>query len=442
MTRRGSGGCAPVVAWPRMRLSQRARSALAPALVGCLLACSAGGEPALETPGEIAAARVVPEALRRGDGYRVADPVRADGFALHYTVESDAFGSVEASSSYMLPLRIQELRALGALSRIRGRDAFKDAAIESAKTPVRVVQELATDPVETIEGAGRGAKKAVSKAAGWLSGDRRERSESEDSAFSEAIGRSRRKRQLAGALGVDVYSSNAQLQEELDRVAWSSVSGGLSFTALMAALPIPPALSAVQRTTGFTAGLNELMVTRSGGDLYRMNREILRGMGMPDSRTEPFLDNAAASPRHKTFIVAALREMRGVEGLERFVDLGRALANEEQALRLQRLAELARGYHVNVSPLREVVELGDMVALVSESGTLAAALPADRLLWTAETRDLSDDLRELAETVGSGGSTQLWVSGDSSDAARDALEERDIALYERAADRLEVDSGG
>jgi hypothetical protein len=275
-----------------------------------------------------------------------------------------------------------------------------------------------------------------------VGGDRRDRAESEDSAFSEAIGRSRRKRKLAHALGVDVYSSNAQLQEELDRVAWSSVSGGMSFGALMAALPIPPVLEVARETTGVTAGLNDLMVTKSGGDLYRMNREILRGMGMPDEATEPFLDNPEASPRHKTFTVAAIRDMNGVAGLEVIVARGREVASEEEALMLQREAELARGFHVNVSPLRKIIRAGDHILLVTDSGELVATLPADRLLWVEATRDLAASMSQHAGAEAAVGERNIWITGVFSKDARGELEGRDFALHERASERLEAGSPG
>jgi hypothetical protein len=411
---------------------------LAQILAFGLLACSAAS--GFEQPHDLATRDVVAEETRSGEGYRVADPVRADGFALHYTVESDRFGSFEATSTYMLPIRVQEVRALEALSHIERREAFADAVVESAKTPVHVVKDLAQDPRGTLEDAGQGAEKAAKKAAGWIGGDRRERADSEDSAFSEAIGRSRRKRKLAHALGVDVYSSNTQLQEELDRVAWASVSGGMSFGALMAALPIPPVLEVARQTTGFTAGLSDLLVTKSGGDLYRMNREILRGMGMPDTATEPFLDNPKASPRHKTFIVAALREMNGVAGLETIVSRGREVASEEEALLLQRVAELARGHHVNVSPLRKIVRVRDHILLVTDSGDLVVALPADLLLWTEATRDLAASMSQHADAETDVGERKIWVTGVFSERARDELTDGDFALEERASERLEVGS--
>jgi hypothetical protein len=216
----------------------------------------------------------------------------------------------------------------------------------------------------------------------------------------------------------------------------------MSFGALMAALPLPPALALARQTTSFTAGLNGLLASKSGGDLYRMNREILRGLGLPDSQSEPFLDNPNASPRHKTFTVAAVRDLAGVAGFERFIARGRELASEAEALRLQRSAELARGVHLHVSPLREVVREGDELLLAAKDGGLVAALPADRLLWTQASAALADAMAARAAADPALDSLALWVTGRLSERARDELVERGFALHEQASERLEPVEGG
>ncbi len=361
---------------------------------------------------------------------------------MHYTVESPRFGRFAATGDFMLPVRIQEVRALGSLAQVSTSDTFADAAVESAKTPFRVIKNLVTEPRETLEGAAEGTEKAAKKAGSWLSGDHRTRAESEDSAFGEAVGFSRCKRKLAHHLGVDVYSSNERLQDELDRVCRATVSGGLSVSALMAALPIPPVLELTRRTTGFADSMSSLLATKSGGDLYKLNRDILRGMGMPDALTEPFLNDPQLSPRHKTFIVAAMRDLRGVAGLEAFVAAGRAVDSEEGAVRLQRVAELARGYHRNVAPLREVARVDGEILLRSEDDTIAIVLPADRLLWTPATLALVETVAGFAPPEAAVDRREIWITGEFSARARDNLSDRDLDLQEHAADRLEGNSQG
>ena len=345
---------------------------------------------AFEAPKEIPSGEVVSESVLSDPLYRIAPSVRADGFAQQYTIKTAGFGNLHASSDYMLPERIREVQALAVLEDLHRHEAFGSALKEAAKNPFRVGRDLVTKPKETLSGAGQGLKKATKKAVGWLSGDRRERADSEDSAFSEAIGFSRTKRKLAAQLGVDVYSTSAML----------------------AALALPPIIDIARHTTSFTGGLNNLLVTQSGGDLYRMNREILNGMGFPPSQTEPFLDNEHASPRHKTFIVAAMKDLEGVEGLDILIAHGRALRSEDDALRLQRTVELARGHHRHVAPLRRIVDVGGEIVLVTTRGQVVATLPANRLLWTAYTEPLAKSL-ENAEGRRAGGRREASVDHGS-----------------------------
>ena len=345
---------------------------------------------AFEAPKEIPSGEVVSESVLSDPLYRIAPSVRADGFAQQYTIKTAGFGNLHASSDYMLPERIREVQALAVLEDLHRHEAFGSALKEAAKKPFLVGRDLVTKPKETLSGAGQGLKKATKKAVGWLSGDRRERADSEDSAFSEAIGFSRTKRKLAAQLGVDVYSTSAML----------------------AALALPPIIDIARHTTSFTGGLNNLLVTQSGGDLYRMNREILNGMGFPPSQTEPFLDNEHASPRHKTFIVAAMKDLEGVEGLDILIAHGRALRSEDDALRLQRTVELARGHHRHVAPLRRIVDVGGEIVLVTTRGQVVATLPANRLLWTAYTEPLAKSL-ENAEGRRAGGRREASVDHGS-----------------------------
>ena len=395
---------------------------------------------AFEAPKEIPSGEVVSESVLSGPLYRIAPSVRADGFAQQYTIKTTGFGNLHASSDYMLPERIREVQALAVLEDLHRHEAFGSALKEAAKKPFLVGRDLVTKPKETLSGAGQGLKKATKKAVGWLSGDRRERADSEDSAFSEAIGFSRTKRKLAAQLGVDVYSTNAKLQDEMDQVCWATVTGGISVSAMLAALALPPIIDIARHTTSFTGGLNNLLVTQSGGDLYRMNREILNGMGFPPSQTEPFLDNEHASPRHKTFIVAAMKDLEGVEGLDILIAHGRALRSEDDALRLQRTVELARGHHRHVAPLRRIVDVGGEIVLVTTRGQVVATLPADRLLWTAYTEQLAKSLEKQRDAEPEVDEKHLWITGVFSDEARNQLRDRDIVLHDQASDTLEPPS--
>jgi hypothetical protein len=331
---------------------------------------------------------VLPADALSGEGYTVADPAREDGFALGFTIETQAFGNFEATSIHQLNIRALEVRALGVLEQMRTSKEFAKALGKAGAAPAHLAKNLVTRPVDTVKAVPKGIYKGGKKAVQWLGGDRRQRAETEAGATKEAIGFSRRKRALAQKLDIDPYSSNLKLQDELDRISWASFSGGITVTAALAAVAIPPVASLAYRTANLQRTTSELVTSVSGGDLHRRNRQVLRDMGLDPEAVETFLNNPYMSPFHKTAVTLALEGMKGVSGLAEVIALGTEVADEKHGIRLQRTVELARGYHANVEPVEALVRLGDELVLRTRSGKLVATLPADRLMWTESTFEL------------------------------------------------------
>ena len=63
-------------------------------------------------------------------------------------------------------------------------------------------------------------------------------------------------------------------------------------------------------------------------------------------------------------------------------------------------------------------------------------LPADRLMWTPESRDLADALKAASGTEAQ---PAIWVSGIFSQTAGAELSEAGLVLREHAGDQLESD---
>lgn len=417
-----------------MRTSTRR---LITAVVGLAPVLTCGFMSGFEKPQVLSASKVLPKGARSGEGYVVADDVHADGFAHRFTIRSEAFGQFTATGEYMLHVRILEIRALRALAEIGTGEAYGKALKKAGTAPVTLAKNLVTDPVDTAKAVPKGIGKAAKKAGGWLAGDRRKRSETEDGATHEAIGFSRRKRELARKLQVDPFSSNEQLQEELDRVAWASFAGGMTLSAAFAAVALPPVFEMTYRVSGLQATTHDLVTSMSGGDLHRRNRKILNEMGVDPEATEAFLNNPHLSPYHKTAITVALQQMKGVSGRDKVVGAGIDVGSEEEAVRLQRAAQLAAGYHANVAPLRSAVRAGSEILLYTTADRLVSASSADRLLWTQETQDLAEAMRGWAPEGSPVRKREIWITGVFSDRARDELDDRGFALHERAGEKLE-----
>jgi len=388
----------------------------------------AESEPAFEQPHTIPLSRAIPEAMQRGPGYVLEDSVFANGFSLDYVIMTDEFGEFAPTSNYLLNVRVAEVHALQNLAEIRRSKAYVIAAAKAGAAPLYLLKDLATRPIATVTGVPKGIWRVGKKAVKWIGGDRRPRSETEDSAMREAIGVSRRKRELAASLQVDPFTSNMILQDELDRVTWSSFAGGLSVTVAMAAVGVPPVATLTYRVSRVTLTTTQLVTSVSGGDLYRMNRKTLHEIGLGEEETSAFLDNPHLSPTRKTAITLALESLKGATGFGHIVALGAEIESEEDAVRLQRTTELMAAYHQSAAPVRAIVRWENHLFVKEQSGNTTAVIPADRLLWTPQNGNLADAMRVVSSAEAK---LSIWTTGEFSETARTALTQRGISLRDR-----------
>lgn len=408
------------------------------AIAVVLSALFASGAPAapFESPYQIPTSSVLPADQLAGDGYTLGPNVEADGFSYRYVIRSNDFGEFHPVSDYMLGVRLLELRALGVLAQMGTSKTFAKALGTAGKAPLVVAKGLVTRPVETVSAVPKGIYRGAKKAANWIGGDRRERAETEAGATKEAIGFSRRKRELAGRLDVNPYSSNMRLQDELDRIAWASFSGGVSLSVAFAAVGVPPVANMTYKVARLQRTTSELVTSVSGGDLHRRNRDLLIAEGLDAEAVEEFLNNPNLSPYHKTAITEAVLSLGGVGGRAAVIALGIEVEDAVGALRLQRTVELVSGYHERIAPVAAVRRLSNTLALRTKSGVVATTLPADRLLWTQETADLVAALQATESSVPIQ-AREIWVTGVFSETTRAGLNAAGVKATERAGERIE-----
>jgi hypothetical protein len=404
-------------------------------LLSAFFSSGASAEP-WESPHPIPTSSVLPADQLAGDGYTLGPEVEADGFSQRYVIRSDEFGEFHPVSDYMLGVRLLELRALGVLAQMGTSKTFAKALGTAGKAPLVVAKGLVTRPVETVSAVPKGIYRGAKKAANWIGGDRRERADTEAGATKEAIGFSRRKRELAGRLDVNPYSSNMRLQDELDRIAWASFSGGISLSVAFSAVGVPPVANMTYKVARLQKTTSELVTSVSGGDLHRRNRDLLVAEGLDAEAVENFLNNPNLSPYHKTAITEALRALGGVGGRAEAIALGIEVEDSVGAVRLQRTVELIAGYHERVAPVAALRRVSNTLALRTKSGVVAATLPADRLLWTPETADLVAALQAAKSSVPIR-AHEIWITGVFSDNTRAGLRAAGVKATERAGERIE-----
>jgi hypothetical protein len=371
------------------------------------------------------ASQILPPDLVTGPSHRIDESVPNDGVMNLYRINS-RFGLFEAQSTAEMKIRVHEVYAIGAMEEVQSSEAFAESVKNAGAGVVEGVGNAVTDPVGTLSGAVSGVGKLFERVGAKLGGD--PRSQSEDSGMSDLLGVSKKKRQYAAEFGVDVYSSNEVLQQNLDRLAAAGWFGGLGVN-----IPVGVVAGPVLMGTQTANRMKGVFRDMSGTDLRLMNKKKLEAMGVSAEVTDLFISNRFFSPRHQTLLVAALEEMGRTEGRGHLVRFAVQTEDEDMALFRQRQAQMYAGYHRSVQPLGHFVPLGKLVAAKTQGGALVFNVPLDHLAWT---RDMARFMRwvnqEISAAAGSA-EKHVWVTGTVSALARKNLEAKGWNIHERAA---------
>ena len=378
------------------------------------------------------AKELLPDDLLKSDHHEVGSEATPDGWWYRYTVTSP-FGVFEAWGEDMLRIRVHEAQALAKMEAEMSQPAaFGYGVLDTVMGPFKFLWGLVTEPKETLTGVPKGMKRVGARVREMVMG---ERGKLEDGEGQELLGYGGVKRTVAALVGVNVYSSNTVLQEQLDSLAAAGYSGAVG--SRMALIPVSGPAGLALTTTSFSRAMNEMLLEYAPEDLRTINREILAGMGVRANVYEAFLAHPWYSPRHETILVHALDELNGVDDRSLLLQLAIQATSEEEALFVQRLVEMFASYHQTVVPLGEFILIADRLLVgYTTDQALVAALPLPHVAWT-------QGLAEAAETVVNWTSrahpirrVELWASGRLTQRAHDELEKRGVMIFENKRDRL------
>jgi hypothetical protein len=206
-----------------------------------------------------------------------------------------------------------------------------------------------------------------------------EGSEQEDSMTKSAIGFSYLKRKLAFQFGVDPYSSNPALQDELNELTWIAFTADLAPQIGYVFMPASAIMWMTFSATRWTAYLDEQVRDNSPTDLRAMDRAKLLKMGISEDDIHQFFLNGHYSPRHSIIITTALDGLTGVDGRETFLAVAKEANSEELVLFYQHVVEMMGGYHVHIGAVERLLVLPRIPALYTKNNTLVVMLPVDYL---------------------------------------------------------------
>jgi len=383
-----------------------------------------------EAPADKRASEVLPSNLRSGPHFKVQDRVAADGYMLRFTVNSD-YGTFPVTGEYGLRKLIKEIQAIAALKKVSKGEAFVKGVSGKAQETVEFGANLVTDPGSTLASVPQGVAKLFDNIA---TGVQKPRDPRRDPVGQQLLNVSDAKRKIAYDLGVDVYSSNRVLQNELEGLSKAQALGSLGVSA---AIPYGGGTVVGLSRMSQTAGeVNRLLRDESPSGLRNLNERKLQAMGVDRSLTERFLNHNQLSPRHKTVIVASLEKLSGARGREAFINFALQAHDEDSANFMQNMAEILAAYRQTVSPIQEITAPGIVLARAA-NGTVLIPFPLDYGVWTVRAEKVVKTTLASYKTPGrTPPKFEFWVTGTVSPLARKQLEAQGVKVVDHVDRRI------
>ncbi len=371
-----------------------------------LLAFALPAQAAFEQAVTLSANSTLKPGQIKTENFIVQETVKNDGLFNHYTVKSNS-GTFKASSTNALIILLNEINAIADMKQIDTDDAAMDALKQSSANTVEGIKQLINDPEKTVAGAMAGVSGLFHRAKETVG--HRKSSDAEDNSLKQLIGISKSKGKIASQYGVNVYSRNAVLQGELDRLGQADFLGGLGVGVATSFVPGVGGL--VLSASGTARLLNEAINTTPASELWLQNKNKLLAQGMNEDTVELFLNNPSFSPALSTVLVTALDSMKDVENLELFIKVALQSSDHSTASLITQIAVMTASYNKNISPLKTITPLARITQGVRKDGTLVVILPADHMLWSKRVAEAVAVDEALSDA------TELWLLGTLSDLA-------------------------
>jgi hypothetical protein len=355
---------------------------------------------AFETPVVLNATDLLPAEVLQGPAHRVREQVVTDGFQAHFEIDTD-FGTFEAVGVPQIQRRIIEAEAIRKLVETSKGDLFAEGLKRSVTQPIDAVKNIAKDPVTSIKRApktvghffskvgasvGRGAEKVKQSSEEGKSPDAGDIG----NAAKNAAGFDKAKLDTGKQLGVDPYTDNARLQEEMNKVTWAFFAGGLPLRVGAAVASAGIAVTATNMV-----GVPEETYALTQAELALRDNRSLAAMGLKEGDIKDFQiqPNLSTTRRHR--IVKALEALPGAAGRGRIILLANSCETTAQAdFLVAALAMLAERQASGAVDYKDLHVFGRLPGATTASGTLEVPAPVDHVTWTEQVAGFAqrDDL--------------------------------------------------
>ena len=398
-----------------------------------VLAAAAGvGAADYETPRNRSVKDVLPAAVAAGADYTVSDPVVADGYMYQFKVKSP-YAVFDVTGTGALRKLEREIWAIGQLKQVTKSDAFLKSLKDQAGKPLVFAKDVLTKPGETLSGIPKGVGRLFGNAATAITNTK---DPSQDSNAKEVLLIGSFKRDYATRFGVDPYSSNKVLQEELDKIGKAAAFG--SWTASAAMIPISGPASSVITGTSLAKSFNNILATEPPSRIRIINEEKLKEMGIADDLAKRYLDHLVYTPRQDLLLVDSLHRLGGATGRDAYLNAATVAADEVEANFFVNMAQILRGYHEKQSPITGITMVGPLTVAQTKAGAAMIPFALDYGVWTANADKLSQELKTKYRAPGFNGGFELWVTGTVSARGKRELQARGFTVVEQVGGRIEI----
>ena len=391
---------------------------------------SATGAEQFEVPVNRKASEILPAELLKGPNYQVRESVVSYGYMDHWIVDSD-FGVFEVTGDGALRALIREIYAIAALEEISKGKAFADALLDSAKQPGEFAKKMITHPVDTVSALPKGVYRFFENVG---TGITTKHDPSEDSRLQQALFVSSWKRHFAAQYGVDVYSSNKVLQEQLNKVGWASAVGQWGFSAAL--MPFGGTAALVIKNTRFVNGVAQILKEEPPSRLRIINNDKLSAMGIKKKLRKAFLDHPIYTPRQDTIIVAALADLKDSRGRHKFIEAALSAEDEVSATFFMNIAQTLQGYNETVSPIEDISLDSGVTIARAENGRALIPFPLDHGVWTERASDTIRHMKQTYEADGFQGNFDFWITGTVTPRAQNELASMGLEVNENVDEKI------
>ncbi len=404
------------------------------AMAGMIVLATASGASAAEYETQIntPASQALPPGKAAGPDYTVADPVVSDGYMYRFTVTS-TYGPFDVTGTGALRKLEHEIWAIGQLKNVTKSEAFLKSLKDQAGKPLVFAKDVITKPVDTLTGIPKGVGRLFGNIATSVTTTR---NPNQESRVNEVLLVGSFKRDYAARFDVDPYSSNAVLQEELDKIGKAAALG--SWTASAAMIPISGPASSVITATSLGKSFNNVLATEPPARIRIINEDKLKQTGIAEDLAKRYLDQPVYTPRQTLLLVDSLSRLGGATGRDAYLNAALVAADEVEANFFVNMAQILRGYHETQGPITGITMVGALTVAQTKAGAAVIPFALDYGVWTANADRLSQDMKANYRAPGFNGSFQLWVTGSLSPKARQELQARGFSVVEQAGSRIDI----